>query len=44
MSKPDSNSSNLIITFSDDFYKFYYALSLASSLPVAFKVEASERA
>ena len=32
MGKPDSNSSNLIITFSNDFYKFHYALSLASTL------------
>ena len=37
MSKPDSNSSNLIITFSDDFYKFYYALSLASTLKATGK-------
>ena len=27
-----TNSNNLIITFSNDFYKFYYALSLASTL------------
>ena len=37
MSKPDSNSSNLIITFSDDFYKFYYALSIASTLKATGK-------
>ena len=37
MGKPDSNSSNLIITFSDDFYKFYYALSLASTLKATGK-------
>ena len=37
MSKPDSNSSNLIITFSNDFYKFHYALSLASTLKATGK-------
>ena len=37
MGKPDSNSSNLIITFSNDFYKFYYALSLASTLKATGK-------
>ena len=28
----NSNSNNLIITFSNNFYKFHYALSLASTL------------
>ena len=37
MSKIDLNSSNLIITFSDDFYKFHYALSLASTLKATGK-------
>ena len=37
MGKPVSNSSNLIITFSDDIYKFYYALSLASTLKATGK-------
>ena len=37
MGKSDSNSSNLIITFSDDFYKFYYALSIASTLKATGK-------
>ena len=37
MGKPSSNSSNLIITFSNDFYKFYYALSLASTLKATGK-------
>ena len=37
MGKPNSNSSNLIITFSNDFYKFYYALSLASTLKATGK-------
>ncbi len=32
MGTPNSNSGNLIITFSNDFYKFHYALSLASTL------------
>jgi peroxiredoxin family protein len=37
MGKPGSNSSNLIITFSNDFYKFHYALSLASTLKATAK-------
>ena len=37
MSKIDLNSSNLIITFSDDFYKFHYALSLASTFKATGK-------
>ena len=37
MGKLSSNSSNLIITFSNDFYKFYYALSLASTLKATGK-------
>ena len=37
MGKPNSNSSNLIITFSNDFYKFHYALSLASTLKATGK-------
>ena len=37
MGKPDSNSGNLIITFSNDFYKFHYALSLASTLKATAK-------
>ena len=37
MDKPNSKLSNLIITFSDDFYKFYYALSLASTLKATGK-------
>ena len=37
MHKPNSKSSNLIITFSNDFYKFYYALSLASTLKATGK-------
>ena len=37
MGRPDSNSSNLIITFSNDFYKFHYALSLASTLKATGK-------
>jgi peroxiredoxin family protein len=32
MDKHNSKSNNLIITFSNDFYKFHYALSLASTL------------
>ena len=32
MDKTNSNMSHLIIAFSEDLYKFYYALSLASSL------------
>ena len=37
MGKPGSNSNNLIIAFSNDFYKFYYALSLASTLKATGK-------
>ena len=37
MNKADSNSSNLVITFSNDFYKFHYALSLASTLKATGK-------
>ena len=37
MDIPNSNFSNLIITFSDDFYKFHYALSLASTLKATGK-------
>ena len=37
MDKSNSNSNNLIITFSNDFYKFYYALSLASTLKATGK-------
>ena len=37
MSKLDFNSSNLIITFSNDFYKFHYALSLASTFKATGK-------
>ena len=37
MDKPNSNSSNLIITFSNDFYKFHYTLSLASTLKATGK-------
>ena len=37
MEKPNSNFNNLIITFSNDFYKFYYALSLASTLKATGK-------
>ena len=32
MDKNNSNLDNLIITFSNDLYKFHYALSLATSL------------
>ena len=32
MDKSNSKSNSLIITFSNDFYKFHYALSLASTL------------
>ena len=32
MDNTNSSSNNLIITFSKDFYKFHYALSLASTL------------
>ena len=37
MSEQHSNSSNLIITFTNDFYKFHYALSLASTLKATAK-------
>ena len=37
MDKTNSNSNKLIITFSKDFYKFHYALSLASSLKATGK-------
>ena len=37
MHKSNSNSNNLIITFSNDFYKFHYALSLASTLKATGK-------
>ena len=37
MNKPNSNLNNLIITFSNDFYKFHYALSLASTLKATGK-------
>ena len=37
MNKPNLYSSNLIITFSNDFYKFHYALSLASTLKATGK-------
>ena len=37
MGKADSKSSNLMIIFSNDFYKFYYALSLASTLKATGK-------
>ena len=37
MNKLNSNSNNLIITFSNDFYKFHYALSLASTLKATGK-------
>ena len=37
MGKSASDSSNLIITFSNDFYKFYYALSLPSTLKATDK-------
>ena len=37
MHKPNSNSNNLIITFSNDFYKFHYALTLASTLKATGK-------
>ena len=37
MRNSDTNSNNLIITFSNDFYKFYYALSLASTLKATGK-------
>ena len=37
MQKSNSKSNNLIITFSNDFYKFHYALSLASTLKATGK-------
>ena len=37
MHKSNSKSSNLIISFSNDFYKFHYALSLASTLKATGK-------
>ena len=37
MDEPNSNYSNLIIAFSNDFYKFHYALSLASTLKATAK-------
>ena len=37
MNKLYSNSNNLIITFSNDFYKFHYTLSLASTLKATGK-------
>ena len=37
MNKLNFNPSNLIITFSNDFYKFHYALSLASTLKATGK-------
>ena len=37
MAALNSNSSNLIIAFSNDFYKFHYALSLASTLKATGK-------
>ena len=37
MDRLNSNSSNLIITFSNDFYKFHYAFSLASTLKATGK-------
>tara|TARA_B100000242_G_C42637210_1_gene299814 strand:+ start:114 stop:512 length:399 start_codon:yes stop_codon:yes gene_type:complete len=37
MNKSNSNSSKLIITFSNDFYKFHYALSLASTIKATGK-------
>ena len=37
MDRLNSNSNNLIITFSNDFYKFHYALSLASTLKATGK-------
>ena len=37
MGEPNSNYSNLIIAFSNDFYKFHYALSLASTLKATGK-------
>ena len=37
MGKPNLNPSHLIITFSNDFYKFHYALSLGSTLKATGK-------
>ena len=37
MHKSNSKSKTLIITFSNDFYKFHYALSLASTLKATGK-------
>ena len=37
MNKSNSKSNSLIITFSNDFYKFHYALSLASTLKATSK-------
>ena len=37
MDKSNSKSNSLIITFSNDFYKFHYALSLASTLKATGK-------
>ena len=37
MDKPISDSNKLIITFSNDFYKFHYTLSLASTLKATGK-------
>ena len=37
MNKSNSKSNSLIITFSNDFYKFHYALSLASTLKATGK-------
>jgi len=37
MHKSNSKSNTLIITFSNDFYKFHYALSLASTLKATDK-------
>ena len=37
MHKSNSKSNTLIITFSNDFYKFHYALSLASTLKATGK-------
>ena len=37
MHESNSNSNNLIITFSNDFYKFHYAFSLASTLKATGK-------
>ena len=37
MNKLNSKSNSLIITFSNDFYKFHYTLSLASTLKATGK-------